>query len=38
VVLEHGRILETGTHAELMEHGGRYRDMVRLQLGLNGHT
>ncbi|HVW02113.1 MAG TPA: ATP-binding cassette domain-containing protein, partial [Planctomycetaceae bacterium] len=38
VVLEHGRILESGTHAELMQRGGRYRDMVRLQLGLNGET
>jgi ATP-binding cassette subfamily B protein/subfamily B ATP-binding cassette protein MsbA len=33
VVVEHGRITETGTHAELMAAGGRYRDMVRLQIG-----
>ncbi|MEX1098066.1 MAG: hypothetical protein WED34_18635, partial [Planctomycetales bacterium] len=33
LVLEGGRIVETGTHAELMESGGRYRDMVRLQVG-----
>ena len=31
VVLEHGRIIETGTHAELMNAGGRYREMVDRQ-------
>ena len=31
VVMEHGRILETGTHAELMASSGRYRQMVELQ-------
>jgi len=33
VVVDHGRIIEIGTHAELLKAGGRYRDMVRLQLG-----
>jgi ATP-binding cassette subfamily B protein len=28
VVLEHGRVVETGTHEELMNSSGRYRDMV----------
>jgi ATP-binding cassette subfamily B protein len=31
VVLDRGRIIETGTHSELMEHSGRYRQMVQLQ-------
>ncbi|MEM9828533.1 MAG: ABC transporter ATP-binding protein [Planctomycetota bacterium] len=32
VVLEDGRLLEQGSHGELLEHGGRYRDMVHLQM------
>jgi ATP-binding cassette, subfamily B, bacterial len=31
VVMEQGRIVETGTHAELMAVSGRYRQMVELQ-------
>ena len=31
VVLDDGRIVEVGTHEELLDHGGRYRDMVHLQ-------
>jgi len=31
VVLEHGRIVETGSHAELMSANGRYREMVDRQ-------
>ena len=30
-VLEHGRVVELGTHAELMARGGRYRTMFDLQ-------
>jgi ABC-type transport system involved in cytochrome bd biosynthesis fused ATPase/permease subunit len=30
-VLEHGRVIELGTHEELMELGGRYRTMFDLQ-------
>ncbi|MCP3903069.1 MAG: ABC transporter ATP-binding protein [Planctomycetes bacterium] len=32
VVLEHGRIVEKGTHAQLMDRSGRYRNMVQMQL------
>jgi ABC-type multidrug transport system fused ATPase/permease subunit len=30
-VVEHGRVIELGSHAELMAHGGRYRTMFDLQ-------
>jgi ABC-type multidrug transport system fused ATPase/permease subunit len=30
-VLEHGRVIELGTHEELMARGGRYRTMFELQ-------
>ena len=30
-VLEHGRVVELGSHDELMAHGGRYRTMFNLQ-------
>jgi ABC-type multidrug transport system fused ATPase/permease subunit len=30
-VLEHGRVVELGTHDELMVKGGRYREMFDLQ-------
>ncbi|HEX9440454.1 MAG TPA: ABC transporter ATP-binding protein [Roseiflexaceae bacterium] len=30
-VIEHGRVIELGTHDELMAHGGRYRTMFDLQ-------
>jgi ABC-type multidrug transport system fused ATPase/permease subunit len=30
-VLEHGRVVELGTHDELMARGGRYRTMFDLQ-------
>jgi subfamily B ATP-binding cassette protein MsbA len=31
VVMEDGQIVETGTHAELLEHGGKYRRLYELQ-------
>ena len=30
-VLEHGRVVELGTHDELMARGGRYQTMFELQ-------
>lgn len=32
VVLENGRIVEVGSHEKLLKDGGRYRDMVMLQM------
>ncbi len=32
VVVEHGRVSQTGTHAELMAEGGKYRAMVEQQI------
>ena len=33
IVLEHGKIVETGTHAELVAHGGLYASLAALQFG-----
>jgi subfamily B ATP-binding cassette protein HlyB/CyaB len=33
VTMEHGRIVEDGTHAELLHRGGRYADLWRRQMG-----
>jgi ATP-binding cassette subfamily B protein/subfamily B ATP-binding cassette protein MsbA len=33
VVLDHGRIIETGTHQRLMAASGKYRQMVSMQIG-----
>jgi ABC-type multidrug transport system fused ATPase/permease subunit len=30
-VIEHGRVVELGSHDELMQAGGRYRTMFELQ-------
>ncbi len=32
VVIDHGRVIESGTHDELLARNGRYADMLRLQL------
>ena len=32
VVIENGRISQTGTHSQLMHHGGKYRTMVEQQI------
>jgi ATP-binding cassette subfamily B multidrug efflux pump len=32
LVLDHGRIVERGTHDELLAHGGLYREIYDLQL------
>jgi len=37
-VLEHGRVVELGTHDELMAAGGRYRTMFDLQASRFGGT
>lgn len=35
IVLEHGQIVETGNHAELIAHGGIYAHLASLQFHLN---
>ncbi|MGB6053664.1 MAG: ABC transporter, partial [Burkholderiaceae bacterium] len=34
LVLEHGRLVESGTHAELVARGGLYAGLAALQFGL----
>lgn len=36
LVMEHGRIIERGTHEELMRAGGHYEEMVRRQMESHG--
>jgi ATP-binding cassette subfamily B protein len=31
IVLDHGRIIETGNHASLIQHGGLYSNLAKLQ-------
>jgi ATP-binding cassette subfamily B protein len=35
LVLERGRIIDEGTHEQLVEKGGRYADLARLQFRLD---
>jgi ATP-binding cassette subfamily B protein len=35
VVMDHGRIVATGTHADLVRHGGLYARLAALQFGLS---
>ncbi len=37
LVLEGGRVIEAGTHEELMDAGGRYQTMVQLQVNAHDH-
>ncbi len=37
VVLDHGRIQAIGTHAELMQAGGLYAELARLQFTMSDH-
>ena len=34
IALEQGRIVESGSHEDLLKHGGRYADLYRQQMGL----
>lgn len=34
LVIDHGMVVQSGTHEELMESGGRYREMVELQTSM----
>ncbi|MND01349.1 putative multidrug export ATP-binding/permease protein [compost metagenome] len=38
VVLDHGRIAETGTHAELLSKGGIYDKLYRIQFAVEPVT
>src|SRR5258705_6821037 len=37
LVLEHGEIVERGTHSELLAHAGRYFDLYTRQAGLEAN-
>jgi ABC-type multidrug transport system fused ATPase/permease subunit len=33
IVLDHGRLVETGNHEQLLARGGRYADLYQAQFG-----
>jgi subfamily B ATP-binding cassette protein HlyB/CyaB len=35
VTIDHGRLVEDGTHDELIKTGGRYASLYRLQAGIH---
>jgi ABC-type transport system involved in Fe-S cluster assembly fused permease/ATPase subunit len=35
IVLEHGKVIETGKHEELLSHSGRYAHLWKLQSDQN---
>jgi ATP-binding cassette subfamily B protein len=37
VVMDHGRIVEDGTHEQLLHQAGTYADLWRVQAGLRSH-
>jgi subfamily B ATP-binding cassette protein HlyB/CyaB len=38
LTLDHGRLIEDGTHDELVRRGGRYATLYRLQSGIHEVT
>jgi ABC-type multidrug transport system fused ATPase/permease subunit len=38
IVLHKGKVLESGTHDELLEHGGHYETLYRLQYAYDGDS
>ena len=35
MTIDRGRLVEDGTHEELVKHGGRYASLYRLQAGIH---